>query len=196
MCWGGSCRHIAVIAAVLLFASTAIAQVIPQSEQLGRERERFTQPSAPQAQPGPGPNFLPSITAPLGAAETMIMVREIRVAGSTVYSPEQLRPLYTDLIGNTVSVQAIYDLARAITAKYGNDGYVLSRAIVPVQSFRPLKRAGILIQIHLIEGYVDRVVVARQPVALSQFLLCICGQDHGGPSGQYSHYRAVYVARR
>ena len=155
MCWGGAYRHIAVVAATLLLASAAVAQIIPPSEQLGRERERFTQPPAPQAQPGPGPNFLPSIRAPLGAAETVIVVREIQVVGSTIYSQDQLRPLYSDLIGTAVTVQTIYDLARAITAKYGNDGYVLSRAIVPVQSFDP-KGAGILIQI--VEGYVDRVV--------------------------------------
>ena len=54
MSWGGVSKQIAVIAAALLVASTAIAQVIPPSEQPGRERERFTQPPAPQAQPGPG----------------------------------------------------------------------------------------------------------------------------------------------
>ena len=64
MCWDGVHRHIAVVAVTLLFASSAIAQVIPPSEQLGRERERFTQPTAPQAQPGPGAISLPSTAAP------------------------------------------------------------------------------------------------------------------------------------
>jgi len=111
--WGGISKQIATIAAVLLFASAAIAQVIPQSEQLGRERKRFTQPPAPRAQPGPGSSFLPSTVAPLGAADATIVVREIQVVGSTIYSSEQLRALCADLIGNTVSVQSIYDLARA-----------------------------------------------------------------------------------
>ena len=64
MCWGGVGRQIAVVAVALFFASTAIAQIIPPSEQLGRERERFTQPPLPQAQPGPGATPLGSEIAP------------------------------------------------------------------------------------------------------------------------------------
>jgi hypothetical protein len=37
------------------------------------------------------------------------------------------------LIGKPVTLQDVYDLAQRITAKYGAEGYVLSRAIVPVQ---------------------------------------------------------------
>jgi hemolysin activation/secretion protein len=81
-------------------------------------------------------------------------VREVRIRGSTIYTAEGLRPLYSELLGHTVTVQAVYDLARAITAKYGNDGYVLSRAVVPPQKLDP---KGALIHIDIIEGYVDRV---------------------------------------
>lgn len=163
MCWGWGFRRIAVIAAALLFASAAIAQVVPPSEQLGRERERFSQPPAPQAQPGAGTISLPSTIAPAGAAGTAVVVRDVRIAGSTVYSPKDFLPLYQALIGNKVTVQAVYDLARAITAKYGNDGYVLSRAVVPPQQLNP-KGATVLIEI--IEGYIDRV---EWPSRLSRY---------------------------
>jgi hypothetical protein len=72
----------------LLFAPTAVAQLIPPSEQLGRERERFSQPPAPQAQPGPGAVSLPSTVAPAGAATTTIVVRDVRITGSTIYSAQ------------------------------------------------------------------------------------------------------------
>ena len=126
MSWGGVSKQIAVIAAALLVASTAIAQVIPPSEQPGRERERFTQPPAPQAQPGPGAISLPSTMAPAGAASTAIVVRDVRITGSTIYSAKDFLPLYQALLGKKFTIQAVYDLAGAITAKYGNDGYVLS----------------------------------------------------------------------
>jgi hemolysin activation/secretion protein len=153
--WGGVGRHIAVSAATLLFASAAIAQIIPPSEQLGRERERFTQPPAPQAQPGPGAISLPSTVAPAGAAGTAIVVRDVRVTGSTIYTAKDFLSLYEGLLGKQVTVQAVYDLARVITAKYGNDGYVLSRAIVPPQDLNP---NGATVHIEIVEGYVDRVV--------------------------------------
>lgn len=163
MCWGGVGRLIAVFAAMLLFASSAIAQVIPPSEQLGRERERFTQPPAPQAQPGPGSISLPSTVTPAGAATTTIVVRDVRITGSTIYSAKDFLPLYQALLGNNVTIQAVYDLARAITAKYGNDGYVLSRAIVPPQQLSP---KGAIVHIEIIEGYVDRV---EWPKSLSRY---------------------------
>jgi hemolysin activation/secretion protein len=163
VCWGGVNRQIAVIAATLLFASAAVAQIIPPSEQLGRERERFTQPPAPQAQPGPGAISLPSTVAPTGAANITIIVRDVRITGSTIYGAKDFLPLYQALLGNKVTVQAVYDLARAITAKYGNDGYVLSRAIVPPQQLSP---KGAIVHIEIIEGYVDRV---EWPKSLSRY---------------------------
>src|SRR5262249_52408306 len=47
------------------------------------------------------------------------------------------------------------DLAQRITGKYGRDGYVLSRAIVPPQNLNP---RGAIVRIQVIEGYVDRVI--------------------------------------
>lgn len=153
----------AAAAAMVLFATSAAAQIIPPSERPGRESERFSQPPAPQAQPGPGAISLPSTIAPAGAASTAIIMRDIRITGSTIYSAKDFLPLYEALLGNKVAVQAIYDLARAITAKYGNDGYVLSRAIVPPQQLSP---KGAIVHIEIIEGYVDRV---EWPSKLSRY---------------------------
>ena len=69
-----------------------------------------------------------------------MLVRDVHIRGMTIYTKEQLAPLYADLIGHEVTLQAIYDLAQKITAKYGNDGYVISRAIVPPQQFNPARR--------------------------------------------------------
>jgi hemolysin activation/secretion protein len=110
--------------------------------------------TAPRAQPGGPAVSLPSTVAPEGAAKINLTVRQIRIVGSTVYSAEQLAPLYQPLIGRRVPLQAIYDLAQAITAKYGADGYVLSRAIVPPQELAP---GGAVVRIEVVEGYVDKV---------------------------------------
>jgi hemolysin activation/secretion protein len=141
----------------------ASAQVIPPSEQPGRERERFTVPTPPQARPGGPAITLPSTVAPVGAEKITVNVREVRIVGATVYSAEQLRPLYQDLIGHKVPLPAIYDLARRITAKYGNDGYVLSRAVVPAQQLNP---KGAIVRIEVIEGYIDKV---EWPASLARY---------------------------
>jgi hemolysin activation/secretion protein len=156
------CRMAAIMVA-LGSPCAAVAQVIPPSEQPGRERERFIQPPTPRAQPGGPAISVPSTVAPAGAESLTVRVRDIRVEGSTVYSADDLRPLYQDIIGRTVAVQAIYDLAKSITAKYGADGYVLSRAIVPPQELDP---KGATIRLEVVEGYVDKV---EWPATLARY---------------------------
>ena len=48
---GMTLRAVAVLA-ILGVCTTSLAQVIPPSEMPGRERERFTDPPPPRAQPG------------------------------------------------------------------------------------------------------------------------------------------------
>jgi hemolysin activation/secretion protein len=172
----GVCRRLAALV-LLLSAQPALAQ-IPASELPGRERERFEQPRLPLSRPGAPVVSLPSTVAPEGAERLKVTVRAVRITGATVYSAEDLEPLYRDLIGRDVPVTAIYDLAQRITAKYGADGYVLSRAIVPPQELSP---HGAVVRIQVIEGYVDRV---EWPPTLSQY------RDF------FSHYAAKITADR
>jgi hemolysin activation/secretion protein len=130
------------------------SQLVPPSDQPGRERERFERPPVPLAQPGGPAITVPGIEAPPGAAQTTLVIRQIRIVGATIYTSEQLRELYADLIGQKVTLQQVYDLAGRITAKYGGDGYVLSRAIVPVQELDP---NGAVVRIEVVEGYIETV---------------------------------------
>jgi hemolysin activation/secretion protein len=153
-----------VIAAALAMVSVSFAavaqaippgaQIVPPSDQPGRERERFERPAVPLAQPG-GPTItVPGTEAPPGAAQTFLVIRQIRVTGASVYTTAQFAELYADLVGQKVSLQQVYDLAGRITAKYGGDGYVLSRAIVPVQELDP---NGAVVHIQVVEGYIETV---------------------------------------
>jgi len=146
------CRLVAAVA-LLCVAVPAFAQ-IPGSALPGREREQFQQPVAPRAQPGGPVISLPSTVAPAGAESITLVVRNVTVEGATVYSRDQLAELYRDLLGHPITLAAVYDIAKRITAKYGADGYVLSRAIVPPQQFAP---RGAVVRIQVIEGYVDKV---------------------------------------
>ncbi len=61
-----------------------------------------------------------------------------------------------------MTLEVVYDIAKRITAKYGADGYVLSRAIVPPQELTP---GGATIRIQVIEGYVSKVEWPREKLA-------------------------------
>jgi hemolysin activation/secretion protein len=160
------------------FAQAPPNTIIPPSEQPGRERFRFNEPPAPLAEPA-GPRIaLPSTVAPEGAEKIKLFIRDIRIEGSTVYRPEELKVLYQDLIGHEVTLQEVYDLAQRITAKYGTDGYVLSRAIVPPQN---LTTGGAVIRIQVVEGHIDKV---EWPPSLERY------RDY------FSDYAAKIVADR
>lgn len=116
-----------------------------------------------QAQPAGAAISLPSTTAPPGAEKVTVFVRGVRIVGATVYTTEDFNPLVAEMTGRRVPLTAIYDLAGRITAKYGKDGYVLSRAIVPPQQLDP---KGSVIRIDVIEGYVDKV---EWPATLSHY---------------------------
>lgn len=146
--------RICAVLALLLPATAAFAQ-IPPSEQPGRIRDRFVEPQAPRAQVVGGQISLPSTVAPAGAENIKLTVSRVVVSGATVYSDTDLAPLYAELLGRVVTLAAVYDLARRITAKYGAAGYVLSRAVVPPQNFG---QHGAVVRIQVVEGYVDNVV--------------------------------------
>src|SRR5438067_518794 len=82
--WGvlAGARAIAAAVAMVCVSFAAVAQVpsgaqlVPPSDQPGRERERFEPPAVPLAQPG-GPTIaVPGIEAPPGAAETTLVIRQ------------------------------------------------------------------------------------------------------------------------
>ena len=152
-----------VFAGLVAAMPFAAAAQIPSSEQPGRQQQRFIEELAPKAKAAGPIISLPSTGIPPGAASIALVVDDIRITGATVYSATDLRPLYVGLIGHRVTLAAIYNLAQQITAKYGKDGYVLSRAIVPPQNLDP---KGAVVTIRVIEGYVDKV---EWPLSLQRY---------------------------
>src|SRR4051794_13504045 len=151
-----------IVAVGLLCAALPAFAQIPASQAPRPPRPRFQEPPAPRAQPGEASITLPSTVAPAGAERITLVVRAVVIEGATVYSAAEFAPLYQDLVGKQVTLSAVYDIAKRITAKYGADGYVLSRAIVPPQQLPP---HGATVHIRVVEGFVDKV---EWPAALSR----------------------------
>src|SRR5882757_9377892 len=162
---GGCC--VLALAAAMLTASPALAQ-IPSSELPGRERERFDQPTPALAKPGGPAITLPGSVAPPGADKITLVLRGVRTIGGTIYHSDELSALYQDLIGQPVTLAAVYDIAARITARYGSDGYVLSRAIIPPQELTP---GGATVTIQIVEGYVDRADRPANVRTIERYLL-------------------------
>jgi hemolysin activation/secretion protein len=109
--------------------------------------------SRPEAPPIAAPQK-PAPGAPAGAEKVHVPIQEIKIEGSTVYKDGELEEYTRDLIGKTLPVSAVFDAATLITARYRDDGYILSQALVPEQRVGDGK-----FTIRIVEGYVSEVVV-------------------------------------
>lgn len=88
------------------------------------------------------------------AAGPRFVLRAVAIEGATVYGADELRPLYEELLDREIALDEIFALADAVTVRYRNDGYTLSRAIVPPQTIRDGA-----VRLTVIEGFVDKVRV-------------------------------------
>ncbi|MBU6235080.1 MAG: ShlB/FhaC/HecB family hemolysin secretion/activation protein [Alphaproteobacteria bacterium] len=92
---------------------------------------------------------------PAGAETMSLVLNNISVDGMTVYSESDIRGLYADKIGQTISLADVYGIAAALTAKYRNDGYILTQVVIPPQTID-----GGNVKFQAVEGYVDQVIVS------------------------------------
>jgi hemolysin activation/secretion protein len=138
-----------------LLATTATlvpAQTAPPGTQPGQIERQFQTPPQPRSQSGSFALPLPAQTAPPGAEAVRFRLRGLTVDGMSVYTLEDWRAEYYRLLGRQVSLADIYAFANAITARYRNDGYLLSQVIVPPQA---VEEGAVRLQV--IEGYVAAV---------------------------------------
>lgn len=113
----------------------------------------------------------PDAPIPPAAKTIHFVLNELQITGATAFSAEELKAPYHDLIGQNVSLEQIYKLAAAITQKYRQAGFFLSRAYVANQRIRngvirilvaegAIGEVEIQGEVHkndLIQSYVDRL---------------------------------------
>lgn len=144
-----------IIAIILVSAwGTAYAQQqpIPSPAEAGALNRKYNRPKefVPQKEIKL-PKAAPKMVAPPNAKKVTFLLSKIIVEGNTVYTDEEIKALYADLIGKEVSLSATFDIASKITDLYQKDGYLLSFAVVPVQEIENTAR------ITVIEGFIDDV---------------------------------------
>jgi len=140
-----------------VFASAAcIAQAqtsLPGPAEPGRIQRPFEPPEPPTLRPEA--DIEPSRrsnTPPDNADEIRFVLKGLSITGVTVYAEDEFKSLIEPKIGQEISLADLYEIANAITARYGADGYILSQALIPAQRID----SGVA-QIEVVEGTIDQI---------------------------------------
>ena len=125
-------------------------------------RDRFLQPDRnslpsvkPQEEPvlpQKEPTFIPEFDE--GNTDIEIPVKQIKITGSSIFTAQELDQLAQPLEDKNVKISALKKLAKTITNKYLQQGYITSRAIVPQQEIKE----GI-VEIKIIEGSIANIQI-------------------------------------
>lgn len=139
---------------ILFSANATWGQQIPKSAQPERFEQRFDKPPAPKSTLEPVTPELKKPTPPVEMEKVKFNLMGIVVEGSTVYQDSDFLPYYEEFLGKEISLAKVYEIAGVITARYRNDGYILSRANVPAQRIQ-----NGVVRIQVIEGFVDKIEI-------------------------------------
>ena len=101
----------------------------------------------------PAPKGLPP-----EAQKITFQLNGVVLVGNTVFSTEELRFIYEQDLHKIITVARLFEIVQGITNYYRNNGYVLSRAILPPQHVK-----GGVVKIQVIEGYIGNVDVTGKP---------------------------------
>lgn len=109
------------------------------------------------------PDTPPEITTPSAPAQPvdeaakaiMFQFNKIIFDGMTIFKPEDLLPLYKDMLGKKISLADLQMLTQKFEKYYSERGYILTRVIIPPQE---IGDDGV-VHIQVIEGYVADVVI-------------------------------------
>jgi hemolysin activation/secretion protein len=80
------------------------------------------------------------------------ILKKLFIQGTTIYGKRTLKPFYSKHLNKKLALKNIYEIAQAITNMYRNDGYILSKAIVP-----PQKINNGVVYLKIVEGYIDKI---------------------------------------
>ncbi len=141
-------------AAILCMGTAAAQTAVPPSVDPGRVQQQVQPPKPEQRTPDIVEPDMPDNVPPEAAANTRLTLSAIVVDGSSIYGASDFHSLTQPLIGHEIRLTEVFALADRITVRYRNQGYILSRAVVPAQKIDN----GVL-HLRIVEGYVHTVAV-------------------------------------
>lgn len=137
-----------------LFVNDAFAQVvIPKSAEPSRIEKLYEIPLEPLSEFELDVPKALEAPPPAKMNKIKFVLSGVVFDGATVYKDKDFLPLYKKYLGKKISLKQAYQIAHAVTAKYRNDGYILSRAIFPAQRIR-----NGIVRIKIFEGFIDKII--------------------------------------
>lgn len=104
----------------------------------------------------------PLIKAPEGSENISFTIKEIKLQGVSDQFISSINNIYQSDLGTEISLDKVWLYSAQITKMYRDAGYFLSRTYVPAQQIEDGS-----IEIHVIEGYVDEVIIDKNLSASS-----------------------------
>lgn len=150
---------------LLVFVGILTPLIAFAQEDASRLEKRFEKPPEPKSVAKPLLMPIQEQVPPEQAGAIRFTLKELVISGGTVFSKGDMDSLYADLLGREVSLLDIYRIRDAITAKYGNAGFGLSKALVPEQRIQ----ADGIVHIDILEGFVDEVIVEGATAEQQEF---------------------------
>lgn len=151
-------RVVAFVCLAFAYMVNTNAQVnIPGSAQPGLLEEQIQRPERDEAPEAGALPEMPRQPMIEGAEDIMFVLKSVELQNSSVYSAEDIMPLYEELVGQEISLARVYDLANEITKKYRNDGYILTQVVVPEQDIDDGQ-----VVLVAVEGFIDQINIEYQ----------------------------------
>ena len=161
-------NHFKVLIPFLVWVSFGLVHVGETHAQISPDgRDRTYKQAAPSrfdrrfgSQPRPKSKVVPvkpksmAPSFPDELEEVKFVLKRLFIKGTTIYDKRDLKSIYKKFLRKELTLRQIYEIAQQITNKYRNDGYILSKAIVP-----PQKIHDGAVHIQIIEGYIDKVKI-------------------------------------
>lgn len=169
------------LSAGVFYAIPAQAQQIPGPADAGQiERNLRDRTALPDVTPDIQIKNISVGQAPAGADQITFTLKDLQLDGMTAYRKGELRNVYGSRLGTTMSLADLYQIAADMTAKYRNDGYILTQVIVPPQTIENGTA-----RLQVVEGSLDTLTIkgdeAREGRALDLMRRYASHLKTGGP---------------
>ncbi|WP_342147450.1 ShlB/FhaC/HecB family hemolysin secretion/activation protein [Rickettsiella endosymbiont of Aleochara curtula] len=156
---------------LLIFPTCAVSEVISIFSPGQVERQLRNTVNIQQAVSARGP-AIPVVAAPLRPAISVppsmrrpFVLRSVCITGSTVYSQASLQTLVKPYLDKRITYKDLEKINGQIALKYLKDGYVLTKAYLPVQSL-----SSGYVHIEILEAYVVQVNMLGKTHGLDNYL--------------------------